>query len=102
MVSFSLHRFAPVGLALALPMAFAQPSAGSAAPYPNTPAPLSATLSYQSAFADYRPYREQPIVSWREANDNVGEIGGWRAYSKEVSQPDGTPASVPDERGSKP
>lgn len=102
MVSFRLHRLVPVGLALSLPMGFAQPSAGSAGPDLTTPAPLSITLSYRSAFADYRPYSEQPIVSWREANDNVGKIGGWRVYSKEASQPDGTPASVSDEQGSKP
>lgn len=102
MVSFSLRWLVPVGLTLALPMAFAQPSAGSAAPDPKSPAPSSVKLSYRSAFADYRTYSEQPIASWREANDNVGKIGGWRVYSKEARQPDGTPASVPDGQGSKP
>ena len=43
-------------------------------------------LSYRSAFTSYEPYQEQKVQSWREANDKVGEIGGWRVYAKEMRQ----------------
>ena len=45
-----------------------------------------ANVQYQSAFSDYVPYSEQSIESWRQANDTVGEIGGWRTYAKEARQ----------------
>lgn len=49
------------------------------------------TISYASPIADYQPYVDEKIVSWRAANDKVGQIGGWRAYAKEAQQPDNTP-----------
>ena len=47
-----------------------------------------AQVQYKSAFSDYVPYSEQTIESWRQANDTVGEIGGWRTYAKEARLPD--------------
>ena len=44
-----------------------------------------APLRHASAFADYRPLEESKVGSWREANDNVGRIGGWRNYAREAS-----------------
>ena len=41
-------------------------------------------VQFKSSFSGYVPYSEQSIESWREANDRVGEIGGWRAYAKEA------------------
>jgi len=41
-------------------------------------------LSYSSVFEDYVPFDYLPDIGWREANDRVGEIGGWRAYLKMV------------------
>ncbi len=49
-------------------------------------------LEYQSSFSTYQAYADQPIISWRNANDTVGKIGGWRSYAKEVQQP---PSDVP-------
>jgi len=92
MYSFSLHWLVPVGLTVVMPLAFAQSSSAPATPDPKNAAPASVTLSYRSAFADYRAYSEQAVGSWREANDNVGKIGGWRVYAKEARQPEGTPA----------
>lgn len=43
-------------------------------------------LAYSSAFAAYKGYADQPVTSWREANDAVGRIGGWRSYAKEATQ----------------
>lgn len=45
-------------------------------------------LQFKSAFSDYVPYKEQAIESWRQANDTVGAIGGWKTYAKEAHQPD--------------
>ena len=50
------------------------------------------TVSYTSPIADYLPFADEKVTSWRVANDKVGQIGGWRAYAKEAQQPDNTPA----------
>jgi hypothetical protein len=47
---------------------------------------LDQGVQFKSSFSEYVPYSEQSIESWREANDRVGEIGGWRAYAKEAQQ----------------
>ena len=46
-------------------------------------AAASGGAGYQSAFEGYRRYDDQPVGSWREANDLVGRIGGWQAYARE-------------------
>ena len=43
-------------------------------------------LSYRSALSGYEAYKEQSVQPWKAANDKVGEIGGWRAYAKEMRQ----------------
>jgi hypothetical protein len=50
----------------------------------------SAPLQYQSAISTYQSYTDQPVQSWRDANDNVGRIGGWRAYAREMSGKEAT------------
>jgi hypothetical protein len=50
-------------------------------------------LQFKSAFSDYVPYSDQALQSWRQANDTVGEIGGWKTYAKEASQPDSSTAT---------
>lgn len=42
-------------------------------------------LPYASAISGYQAYSDQPVESWREVNDRVGRIGGWRAYAKEIA-----------------
>jgi hypothetical protein len=50
-------------------------------------------VRYESAFVlPMRPAHPPPI-GWREANDNVARIGGWRAYAREAQQPE--PARPP-------
>jgi len=51
------------------------------------------SLRYHSALERYQPYKEQPVQSWRDANDNVGRIGGWRVYAKEAAAPEGGAAN---------
>jgi hypothetical protein len=50
-------------------------------------------MRYRSAFAGYRPWREQALGDWREANDTVGRIGGWRTYLRQAHEPE-APAST--------
>ena len=49
------------------------------------------TVSYTSPIADYKPFVDEKVTSWKAANDKVGQIGGWRAYAKEAQQPENTP-----------
>ncbi len=100
-------RFAAV-LALALPAssvaqhrhggdasAPAPSSAGSAPAAQQKPQPRLG--SYRSAFEGYRPFGDPPAVPWREANDAVGRIGGWRAYARETQE-----AAAPERAASQP
>ena len=53
---------------------------------------------HQSAFKGYRPNVEQPVGAWRELNDEVGRVGGWRTYAREAREPappGAQPASAP-------
>ena len=55
----------------------------------NDPADSTAAVSpinYRSSFADYRVLGDDKTQPWREANDTVGRIGGWRAYAKEAAE----------------
>jgi hypothetical protein len=54
------------------------------------------TVSYTSPIADYLPFVDEKVTSWKAANDKVGQIGGWRAYAKEAQQPDKLPAPPPN------
>jgi hypothetical protein len=53
-----------------------------------------APLIYRSAFSGYKPLAsEAPPLSWREANDAVERIGGWRAYAREANAPAAAPSA---------
>ncbi len=88
------HHLPPAGallpwtLALFAGAAFAQTPADTEALQPSLPT----KLQYSSAIGAYQAYGDQQVQSWREANDRVGQIGGWRAYAKEITT--GKPASV--------
>lgn len=41
---------------------------------------------YVSALRDFRRFSDEPVASWREANETVRRIGGWQAYSRESAQ----------------
>lgn len=43
-------------------------------------------FNYSSVFDNYIPFDEVPEIGWREANDTVGQIGGWRAYAELVQE----------------
>ena len=63
-------------------VACAQPASPVSAAPPSSVASASG-MGYRSAFEGYRSFKDQPVQSWREANDLVGHIGGWQAYARE-------------------
>ena len=48
--------------------------------------------AYRSALADYQPFNDAKLAPWKESNDTVGSVGGWRAYAREAQ---GQEAVVP-------
>ncbi len=60
---------------------------------PTTEAAQASRLQYRSAFEGYRPYTDDKLLNWKEANDTTGRIGGWRVYAKEARQPDVKPST---------
>lgn len=57
-------------------------------PDPLDPRAQVPSVRYGSAFAQYRRMGDDKPVAWRDANDAVARIGGWRAYAREAQQPD--------------
>jgi hypothetical protein len=88
-------------LALSMPLA-AAPNAAS----PKAADPLDAKAAvppavHRSAIASTRRATEPSVGSWREANEAVNRIGGWRAYAREPLPGDAAasaPARQPEAR----
>ena len=74
----------------------AQPGAPNTRPDPLDPKAGIPTLSYQSSFSQYRRLDDGKLISWRDANDTVTRIGGWRVYAREAQQPDLAAPMAPD------
>ncbi len=94
-------RLPAVLWAMALTAAAAPTVAQTTRPAPR-PDPLDARSVvppsvHSSALASFRRFVEVPVGSWREANETVTRIGGWRAYTREANQPE-APASSPGQR----
>ena len=53
-----------------------------------------APLTHRSVLSGYRAHDDVKPVPWREANDTVGRIGGWRAYAREAATPPPPAASA--------
>jgi len=51
---------------------------------PGDPRAAVPPVEYRSAFSRYRPNAEAEAGSWREKNDDVRRIGGWRVYGREA------------------
>jgi len=57
-------------------------------------------LVYESSFQNYQRYSASDIQTWKQANDTVKDIGGWREYAKEIAQdPDTRPSSANPSHG---
>lgn len=69
--------------AMAALIASAQPAPAAPAAVAATPAPAQAA-GYRSTLEGYQPFAQEKILPWRQANETVGKIGGWRAYAKEA------------------
>ena len=80
-------------LSQALAPALAQPTPDVRRPDPLDPKATVPALRYESAIAQYRRLSDEKTVSWRDANDTVARIGGWRVYAREAQQAD-PPASA--------
>ena len=93
--------FLRIGLQLLL-AASAATSVAQSTPQPPQRAAASAPSSeptassaYRSAFAGYRVFSEQSLTPWRQANDAVGQIGGWQAYAREGQGKESDAPSAP-------
>lgn len=84
-----IHRF-PLRLAAA----WVASAAAAAGAQTQAPPPAAPAVTYRSAFDGYQPFNDQPVGAWKDANDTVGRIGGWRAYAKEAQPADGKPAQA--------
>lgn len=81
-------------LVLLTAQAMAQPTATVRRPDPLDPMATVPAVRYESAMAQYRRLSDEKTVSWRDANDAVARIGGWRVYAREAQQAD-PPAPAP-------
>ena len=71
---------------------------------PVTPAAMAqaAAPAYRSALEDYQRYTDEKIVNWKEANESVERIGGWREYAKEASQSQALEGAAKPDSGAAP
>lgn len=76
----------------------AQPAAPTIRPDPLDAKASVPALTYPSSLSQYRRLDDGKLISWREANDTVARIGGWRVYAREAQQPD--PPLAPEPAGS--
>lgn len=63
--------------------------AGPSAPAAADPLDARAVVppaAYESAFRHYRGHADIGLKPWKAANDEVGRIGGWRAYAREAAR----------------
>jgi hypothetical protein len=72
-----------------------QPGLCHAGPDPLDPKAEVPAQRYESSLAGYRRSGEAKPIGWREANDTVNRIGGWRAYAREAQQPDPAAGTKP-------
>lgn len=72
---------------------FAQTAPPRARPDPLDPAAQVPALVYRSSLPTTRERDAEKPISWREANDLVTRIGGWRSYAREAQAGSAPPAT---------
>ncbi|MBK5103353.1 MAG: hypothetical protein JJE42_03820 [Burkholderiales bacterium] len=77
-----------LSIAAAAPLAWAQSSPAGAKPDPQDAYASVPKANYRSSLTDYRAFSDEEVSSWKETNDKVGSIGGWKAYAKEAHEPE--------------
>lgn len=82
-----------LSIAAASPLAWAQTAPAKPDPQ-DARSPVPRAI-YRSSLADYRVFSDEQVTSWKESNDKVGRIGGWRAYAKEAQEPEPAVRSTP-------
>ena len=63
---------------------------------PPASGPSSTRVAEPSPLSVFRSEPPAPVQGWREANDRVGRIGGWRAYTQEAQAQPGSPSVLQD------
>lgn len=74
-------------LAVGIGSALAQPPRSGTRADPLDAAASVPAARHRSAFEHYRRLGDAPAVPWRQANDTVERIGGWRSYAREATAP---------------
>ena len=102
MVRSLLHWLVPATFLLGMGSAHAQGATRTAKPDPLNAQAVVPALVHTSAFAAYRRYADAAPIAWKEANDTVTRIGGWRAYAREAAESAAPAAAAPAASGIKP
>lgn len=91
-----MFRFAPPSWMAALAVLAAPASFAQNPALPSGPAGAVA-LEYRSTLDNYQRFTDEKVRSWKESNDTVGRIGGWREYARQSREP-----AAPSPAGTKP
>ncbi|HEY6134592.1 MAG TPA: hypothetical protein VIW70_11485 [Rubrivivax sp.] len=92
MIDSSMRWLVPAACLGAALTAQAQTAPPPTRPDPFDPQANVPALVFESPFARYRRLAEAAPIAWREANDTVARIGGWRVYLREAQQPTAPPS----------
>lgn len=92
-----MNRHLPIAFLAALGALVAAGAQAQHQAQANAPAPAASGPAWRSALETYQPFSDEKTMPWRQANDTVQGVGGWRAYAREAAQPASAAAS-----GSKP
>lgn len=82
--------------ALAASLLLGLAPAGAARPDPTDPAAPVPALSFRSSLSDFKRGEAVTARAWREVNDEVAAIGGWRQYLREAHAPEPAQPRAPD------
>lgn len=85
----------PSLLLTALLAAQAQAQPTTTRPDPLDPKARVPATRYESSLGQARRIGDDKPVAWRDANEAVARIGGWRVYAREAQQPDAPPSTPP-------
>ncbi len=102
MVPTPTHRRRPCVLpsllftALLAAQAQAQPTTVTTTTRPDPLDPKAGVPAtrYESSLGQVRRIGDDKPAAWRDANEAVARIGGWRAYAREAQQPDPAPSTT--------
>jgi hypothetical protein len=87
MVKTLLRGLAPAALCAAILAAHAQTPPPTGRRDPLDASAGVPPLVYRSSLVPSRSADADKPITWREANDTVTRIGGWRTYAREAQEP---------------